>query len=92
MLLITLGVGGTGESYLISAIQNLLQRSYAVTATTGKASYNIHGCTIHDSLLKLLVGVKRNKDLRANVGIYQKSQISFEKSNFGLYHPNNPLI
>ena len=29
--------------------------------------------------------------LRANVGIYRESQISCEKSNFGLYHPNNPL-
>ena len=30
-------------------------------------------------------------DLRANVGIYRESQISSQKSNFGLYHPNNPL-
>ena len=30
--------------------------------------------------------------LRANVGIYRESQISSEKSNFGLYYPNNPLI
>ena len=29
--------------------------------------------------------------LRANVGIYRESQISSQKSNFGLYHPNNPL-
>ena len=32
------------------------------------------------------------KMLRANVGIYRESQISSEKSNFGLYHPNNPLV
>ena len=25
---------------------------------------------------------------RTNVGIYRESEISFEKSNFGLYHPN----
>ena len=31
-------------------------------------------------------------ELRANVGIYRESQISSEKSNFGLYHPNNPLV
>ena len=31
-------------------------------------------------------------NLRANVGIYRESQISSEKSNFGLYHPNNPLV
>ena len=30
--------------------------------------------------------------LRANVGIYRESQISSEKSNFGLCHPNNPLV
>ena len=30
--------------------------------------------------------------LRANVGKYRESQISSEKSNFGLYHPNNPLV
>ena len=30
--------------------------------------------------------------LRANVGIYRESQISSEKSNFGLYHSNNPLV
>ena len=32
-----------------------------MTATTGKAAFNIHGCTIH-SLLKLPVGAKGNKD------------------------------
>ena len=31
------------------------------------------------------------QNLRANVGIHRESQISCEKSNFGLYHPNNPL-
>ena len=29
--------------------------------------------------------------LRANLGIYRESQISSQKSNFGLYHPNNSL-
>jgi len=62
LLLIIIGVGGTGKSYLISAIRNLLQHSCAVAATTGKASYAIHGCTIH-SLLKLPIGPKGNKDL-----------------------------
>ncbi len=62
LLLIIIGLGGTGKSYLIHAIQNLLQLRCAVTATTGKASYNIGGTTIH-SLLKLPVGPRRNKDL-----------------------------
>ena len=30
--------------------------------------------------------------LRANVGIYRESQISFKTLDFGLYYPNNPLI
>ena len=62
LLVISIGVGGTGKSYLIHAIRNFLQHSCAITATTGKASYNICGCTIH-SLLKLPVGSKRNKEL-----------------------------
>ena len=46
LLLIVNGVAGTGKSYLINAIRSLLGTSCAVTATTGKASYNINGCTI----------------------------------------------
>ena len=62
LFLIIIGVAGTGKSFLIDAIQNLLQCRCAVTATTGKASYNIRGITIH-SLLKLPVGPRGNKDL-----------------------------
>ncbi|XP_068744365.1 ATP-dependent DNA helicase PIF1-like [Montipora capricornis] len=62
LLVILIGVGGTGKSYLIHAIRNFLQHSCAITATTGKASYNIRRCTIH-SLLKLPVGSKGNKEL-----------------------------
>ena len=29
--------------------------------------------------------------VKANVGMYRESQISLEKSNFGLHRPNNPL-
>lgn len=60
-LIIVIGVGGTGKSYLklVNAHQNLLQHPCAVTATTGKASYGIHGCTSH-SLLKLPTGPKGN--------------------------------
>ena len=54
-LIILNGVAGTGKSYLINAIRNLLQGNCAVTATTGKAAYNIRGVTVH-SLLKLPVG------------------------------------
>lgn len=61
LLLIIIRRVGTGKSYLINAIKSLLQHSCAVTATTGKAAFSIHGCTIH-SLLKLPVGTKGNKD------------------------------
>ena len=57
-----IGIAGTGKSYLIHAIRNLLQARCAITATTGKASYNISGKTIH-SLLKLPVGPRGNKEL-----------------------------
>ena len=62
LCLIIIGVAGTGKSYLINALRNLLQSKCAVTATTGKASYNIKGVTIH-SLLKLPVGPRGDKDL-----------------------------
>lgn len=62
LFLIIIGLAGTGKSYLIHAIRNLLQSHYVVNATTGKASYNIGGVTIH-SLLKLPVGPRGSKDL-----------------------------
>ena len=62
LCLIINGVAGTGKSYLINAIRNLLQSRCAVNATTGKAAYNIRGVTIH-SLLKLPIGSRGNKDL-----------------------------
>lgn len=61
LLVIIIGDAGTGK-LPINAIKNLLQHSCAVTATTGKASFSIHGCTIH-SLLKLPVAQKGNKEL-----------------------------
>ena len=62
LCLIIIGVADTGKSYLINAIRSLLRNKCVVTATTGKASYNIRGITIH-SLLKLPVGSRRQKDL-----------------------------
>ena len=62
LCLIINGVAGTGKSYLINAVRNLLQSKCAVTATTGKAVYNIRGITVH-SLLKLPIGSRGNKDL-----------------------------
>ena len=62
LLLIILGVGGTGKSYLIHAIHSFLKNRCAVTATTGKAAYLINGITIH-SFLKLPVACMPQKDL-----------------------------
>ena len=63
LLLIINGFAGTGKSYLISALRSLLQQSCIVTATTGKASFNINGKTIH-SVLNLPVGPRGNNDLK----------------------------
>ena len=62
LCLIVTGGAGTGKSYLINGVRNLLQDKCAVTATTAKASYNVKGVTIHSSL-KLPVGPRGNKDL-----------------------------
>ena len=43
--LIIIGVAGTGKCYLINALRNCLQRKCAITATTGKTSFNIKGIT-----------------------------------------------
>ena len=50
--LIIIGVAGTGKSYLINGVYNYLKNKCIVTATIGKASYNINEVTIH-SLLTL---------------------------------------
>ena len=62
LALIINGVAGTGKSYLINGIRTLLHDKCAVTATIGKAAFNINGITIH-SLLKLPVGSRGHKDL-----------------------------
>lgn len=43
LCLIINDVAGTGKRYLINAIRSLLQGKCSVTATTGKAAYNIKG-------------------------------------------------
>lgn len=49
---------------VISVFKRLPQRSCVVSATTGKAAFNINGITIH-SLLNLLLGPRGKKDLTA---------------------------
>ena len=62
LFLMIIGFAGTGKSYIINAIRNLLGNKCAVTAPTGKASYNVKGSTLY-SLLRLPVGSKACKEL-----------------------------
>jgi pantothenate kinase-related protein Tda10 len=43
LLLIINGIGGTGKSYLIDAICDFLGAKCAITASTGKAAFNVKG-------------------------------------------------
>ena len=61
LVLIINGAAETGKSYLINVLRTLLSTKCAVTATTGKAAFNINGVTVH-SLLKLPVGSRGSKD------------------------------
>ena len=59
-------------------------------------SQSVVGCLVKKGLQKGGHGYPRTPLAtplvsRADVGMYRESQISLEKSNFGLYHPNNPL-
>ena len=48
--MIICGTAGTGKSYLISAISNLLCDTCLLTGTTGMAAYHIYGGTLHSTL------------------------------------------
>ena len=48
--MIVSGTAGTGKSYLISAIANLLGNQCILTGTTGMAAFNIGGKTLHSVL------------------------------------------
>lgn len=48
--MIVCGTAGTGKSYLISAIAQTLGQSCILTGTTGMASFNICGRTLHSTL------------------------------------------
>ena len=61
--LIINGVAGTGKSYLINGVYNHLKDKCIVTATTGKASYNINIATVH-SLLRLPINSTTQKICR----------------------------
>ena len=52
--MIVSGTAGTGKSYLIWCLQELLGDKLRVMAPTGAAAYNVHGHTLH-SLLSIPV-------------------------------------
>ena len=75
LLLVVNGVGGTGKSYLITAIQTFLGNKCAVTASTGKAAFNVKGVTIH-SLLTLPVKPSSQKDLVGQILVNLQERLS----------------
>ena len=50
LYMIISGTAGTGKSYLISAVSQLLGRQCLLTSTTGMASFNISEITLHSAL------------------------------------------
>lgn len=74
--LLLLGAGGTGKSVLIELFQKYINTNFKnkyiyLTATTGIASYNINGMTIHSfmgfgngeqELDRLVIKIKKNKE------------------------------
>ena len=49
--MLVLGTAGTGKSYLIQALAQLLGDKCLLTATTGIAAFHIGGITLHSALL-----------------------------------------
>ena len=50
LLLLVTDVAGTGKSYLIESVKNLLLQSCIVLAFFGVATFNIKGATLHKVL------------------------------------------
>ena len=75
LLLIINGEAGTGKSYLINALRNHLQHRCIVTATTGKASYQIQGIAFH-SYLRLPIGPNSQRELNGQPLIDMQKKLS----------------
>ena len=65
LLLIITGKAGSGKSFLIDRLRNLLQSRCIICAMFGIAAYNVNGKTLH-YLLKLPIKGKRNADLEGS--------------------------
>ena len=63
LLLIMTGLAGSGKSYVIDAMKNLLKEKCKVCAYFGIAAFNVKGQTLH-SVFQLPIKGKRSTDLR----------------------------
>ena len=61
--MIVTGQAGSGKSYLINGLKNLLTSSCHITAFFGVAAFNVKGQTLH-SLFQLPIRGKKNGDLK----------------------------
>ena len=62
LLMMIIGLAGSGKSYIINTIRGLLDNSCKVSAYFGIAAFNVSGTTLH-SLLQLPIQGKRNGPL-----------------------------
>lgn len=65
LLMLILGTAGTGKSFLIRAIAQLLGNLCILNATTGMAAFHIGGITLHSSLI-LPVQAHNKNELSGN--------------------------
>ena len=63
LLMIITGQGGSGKSYIIDALRDLLRSSCLVCSYFGIAAFNVRGYTLH-SIFHLPIRGKRNSDLK----------------------------
>ena len=77
--MIVCGTAGTGKSYLINAISQALGDVCTLTGTTGIASYNICGKTLH-STLQLPINMSRQQDLKGSA--LQRLQLTMKKKQY----------
>ena len=59
--MIICGTAGTGKTYLINALKQVIRGKCIVTTTTGIAAFNIHGQTLHSAAQ---LPIRENKELQ----------------------------